>query len=95
MQKAVMESLFHFDPINLFVVVAAAIAAWVTMRNTSSWHTTWIRKHETECGEQRKLNSAILVELQKTNTHLVTLTEGHEKRIDRLEAADDRARASV
>ena len=87
-----MQEFLHFDLVNLVGMVVIAIAAWVSMKNTLSWHTTWIKKHDQECDEQRKINNKILTALQTTSAHLATLTEGHEKRIDRLERTEDRAR---
>ena len=87
-----LERFTHFDPLNLIVMLVLAIAAWVSMRNTIAWHTKWISKHDADCAEQRKANNQILTEIQKTNVHLATLTEGHERRLVRLEDASDRVR---
>lgn len=87
-----MGEYLHFDPVNLAVVIAGIIAFWVTLRKDSDWHGSWIKKHDAECDQQRQINNRILTELQKTNEHLITLTESHGGRIDRIENQMDRAR---
>lgn len=90
-----INSLFHVDPINLIVVIGGFIAAWVTMRAESKRHGTWIDKHDRECDEQRKANTAILTALQVTNSHLVTLVESQEKRLDSVNDESIRIRERV
>lgn len=87
-----LENLTHFDPINFIVLVGGFIWAWFTLIRDSRWHSNWIKKHSAESEEQRKLNTEILTELQTTNARMVTVVEGHEKRIDRLESQVDRNR---
>lgn len=79
----VMKELFHFDPVNLVAILVIAIAAWVTMRNTLTWHTAWIRKHDEECDELRQKNGQILTQLLVTNEHLKVLVEANAQRLDR------------
>jgi hypothetical protein len=89
--------VFHLDPVNLIVVVAGFIVAWFKffrksdqVASTVTLYGEWIRKHDKECDEQRRITSTILTEMKTANAHLATLTEGHEKRLDRLENAADR-----
>lgn len=87
-----VKELFHFDPINLGAMVVIAIGAWATMRNTIAWHTKWITKHDKECDELRKEQSRILSAVQATNSHLATMAENQEKRLDRVEHYVDNVR---
>lgn len=73
---------FHVDPVNLVVVIAGIIVMWTTLRNDSKWHSSWIKKHDKECDEQRAANNTILTKLTVTNEHLSTLSEGQTKRLD-------------
>ena len=82
----------HFDPIQTVLVSVAAIWAWFKIRADSEWHTEWIKRHSDECNDRDERTTKILIELQTSNAHLVTLTEGHNDRINRIEHQMDRAR---
>lgn len=82
--------MFHFDPVNLIVVLLAAAGAWFSLRNDSKWHGEWIKRHSIECDEREKTTIRILSELQNSNAHLTTLTSGHHERIQRIENSMDR-----
>ena len=84
-----MKDYFHIDPVTILILLVGFITTWVTLKKDSGWHTAWIKKHDRECDEQRKTNNKMLGELQTTNAHLATLTEIHEKRLDRLERQTD------
>ena len=90
-----MGEFLHVDLLNLVALVAGIIVMWTTLRNDSKWHTAWIRKHDTECDEQRKVNSRILTELQTANAHLATLSESHGSRIERIENQMDHAKGAA
>jgi hypothetical protein len=83
----------HFDPINAVIVAGAALLIYTLLNREQRWHSKWIIRHDQECDENRKTNNKLFAEMQSMNAHLATLTEGHEKRIDRLETQSDRARA--
>lgn len=85
-----MGDFFHVDPVTILVLIGGFIAAWKKLNVTSAWQAQWIMKHDRECDEQRKVNNIMFGEIQRTNSHLVTLTEGHEKRLDRIERRYDR-----
>ena len=87
-----MSEFLHFDPINLVVVIVGIVAAWVTLRNDSKWHSTWIHEHSKECDEQRKANNKILTELQTVNAQFATMAQAHDHRIDRIEQHLDRGK---
>lgn len=87
-----MKELLHFDPLNLIVVVLAAVGAYFTLQRDSKWHTQWIQKHDKECDEQRTINTGLFTELKSMSAHLATLTEAHEKRLDRAENYIDNVR---
>ena len=87
-----MGEFLHVDILNLVVVIAGIIVMWTTLRNDSKWHTQWIRKHDTECEEQRKANAKILTELQTSNAHLATLTESNGHRLNRIENQMDHSK---
>lgn len=86
-----MKDILHFDVVNVMTTICIAIAAWVGMRNTITWHTAWIQKHSAECDEQRRMNNRLLTELQTTNAHLITLAETYGERLERLEKQIDDA----
>lgn len=90
-----MSEYFHVDPVNLVVVVAGIIVMWTTLRNDSKWHSTWIKKHDKECDEQRKANNKILGELTVSNEHLSTLADSQSKRQDAFEAELIRSRERI
>ena len=71
-----MDELLKFDPIEVIVIVCGFIGTWYTLRADSKWHTEWIKKHSTDCDEQRKANIEIL-------------TEGHHERLGRIETRID------
>ena len=85
-----MNDLIHFDPINLVTMLFLSIAAIVTVRNTVSLHTKWIKKHDDECIEQRKINNEILTELKISNASLHEIAKSNVHRIDRIENVMDR-----
>ncbi len=87
-----MKELFHVDPITIILLLTGFIATWTTLKKDSGWHTSWIKKHDQECDEQREANTKLFTALQTTNAHLATLTEGHEKRLDRVEKYVDQVR---
>jgi len=84
-----VDQLLKFDPVEVVVIALGFIGTWVTLRNDSKWHTAWIKKHSTECDEQRKANNEILTELRTSNAHLCTLTESHHERLVRMETRID------
>lgn len=97
-----MKELIHFDPINLLIVIVGFGAFWYKffrshdkLVDTVSAQAEWTQIHDRECDEQRRANMQILTEIQKVNSRLTTLTEAHEKRIDRLENQADRVAAGV
>lgn len=85
----------HIDPVMLVIVASAFIGQWYLQKGTSKWHTEWIQKHDKECDERRETNNTILVELKTANSHLVTLTEAHGHRLDRIESIQDRSARGV
>ena len=93
----VIESLFHFDPLNVVLLVLGMIGAWYSLRDKVSastkdiaWHSEWIKKHSVDCDEQRRLNNEILASLRESTMRLTTLTESHHERIARIEGREDR-----
>jgi hypothetical protein len=91
--------VFHFDPFNAFLVLIAILASyrgWIStqasLKKDSDWHSEWIRRHSDECDERDRTYIGLLIELQKGNAHLTTLTEGQGERIARIETQMDRKR---
>ena len=84
-----MDELLKFDPIEVIVIVCGFIGTWYTLRADSKWHTEWIKKHSTDCDEQRKANNEILAVLRASNERLCALTEGHHERLGRIETRID------
>lgn len=89
----------HFDPLNAVLILLAIVASykgWIStqthLENESKWHTEWIKKHSEECDQRDRNYTAIIIELQKSNSHLTTLTEADGKRLDRIEASIDKKR---
>ena len=85
--------LTHFDPANAAIVILCALFLWLLFGRDVRWHSAWIKKHSTECDEQRKQNNEILTELRTTNARLATLADVHCDRIERLEHQVDAVRA--
>lgn len=80
-----MKELLHFDPVTLIVLISGFIGTWATLRKDSSWHTAWIKKHSDDCDIQRKQNNDILTSLRASTAQLVTLTDGHHERMNRID----------
>lgn len=85
-----LKDVFHVDPITLVVVVCGFLATWITLKNDSKWHTSWIRKHDAECDEQRIMNNKLFTELQVTSGKLTEIAQSNNHRLDRLEIQADR-----
>src|SRR4051812_11173354 len=62
-----MRPEFHVDILTLLVVAVGVIGTWYTQKATLKWHTSWIKKHDAECDEQRRMNNTILIELRTSN----------------------------
>ncbi len=82
----------HFDPITLAVLIAGIIGGWYTMKNSTTWHTEWIKKHDAECEEHRKVYNHILTELQISSGRLTEISSHTAHRVERLEALFDKRR---
>lgn len=80
-----MKELLHFDPITLLVLIGGFIGTWTSLRKDSSWHTQWIQKHSEQCDEQRKQNNDIITSLKASTAQLVTLTDGHHERMNKID----------
>ena len=77
-----LQELLHFDPLTVVILIGGFIGTWATLKKDSRWHTSWIKRHEDECKEYK-------IEQNKIMARLVTLSESHEKRIDRIEKHED------
>lgn len=87
-----MKDLLHFDLVTVVVLLAGFVGTWYTLKSDSRWHTAWIKKHSEDCDEYRKGNAELLTAIRTTNAHLVTLTEAHDHRLERLEQQSDMAK---
>jgi len=90
MDKETLESLLHFDPVTILIVVAGVIVIWTRLKDSVKWHSDWIRKHDTLCTEHKKDLNKVLTKVESNQTRLITLAEGHSERIDRLEIWRDK-----
>lgn len=73
-----MENWFHFDPIQVVLIVASAVTIWTQLRSSVKWHSEWIKKHDRECDELRSSQKGI-------NEKLTVLVDTHCDRLERLE----------
>jgi hypothetical protein len=87
----------HFDPFNavlILIAIGTGYRAYVStqskLKTDTDWHTEWIKRHDEECDQRDRSYTALLGELQKSNAHLTTLTEGHTQRLGRIENTLDK-----
>lgn len=82
----------HFDPITLLVLIVGLIGGWTTLKNNTSWHSKWIRKHDEECNEYKVRANEILTELKVSNERLAQIAVNNTQRIERIEHQMDKSR---
>ena len=79
----------HVDPVNIAVMVGLAIAAYRSVYKDVSIHARWIEKHDEETSARQERWQQSMNQLIATNARLVTLTESHQDRLNRLEDHED------
>ena len=85
-----VESLVHFDPIQIMIVAAGVIVVWTQLRGSVKWHSDWIAKHDDECHKFKTEIASTLARAVATDEKLTTMLDAHCDRIDRLETWRDK-----
>jgi hypothetical protein len=89
MDEAVKESLLHFDPITLGVLLVGIAGGWYTLKNTTKWHTSWIKDHQKECDKREETYTRMFNEIQVSNATLTAIASSTTHRVDRIEQQMD------